>query len=213
VLNVKRDVRGADELRWFWLACHELTEPFGKLLKILLLTGCRLTEISRLRRDELSDDLAMLRLPRNRTKNGRPHDVPLPPLARDIINSAWMDGRAYLFSTNGRTPVSGFSKIKNRLDIGMLALAEKEREGKTTIPPWRLHDLRRTAATGMAGIGIMPHVIEACLNHASGAQGGVAGTYNREQYEPEKRVALERWASHVSGIVSRQTGHVVSLRK
>jgi len=69
-------------------------------------------------------------------------------------------------------------------------------------PPWRLHDLRRTAATGMADIGIPPHIVEAALNHVSGAKAGVAGTYNRAAYANEKRAALERWALHIERLVS-----------
>ena len=95
-----------------------------------------------------------------------------------------------MFTTTGRTPVSGWSKLKARLDATM------------NIPPWRLHDLRRTAATGMAEIGIAPHIVEAALNHVSGARAGVAGTYNRAAYAPEKRAALERWAAHVEGLIS-----------
>jgi integrase len=81
------------------------------------------------------------------------------------------------------------------------------------IPPWRLHDLRRTAATGMAEIGIAPHIVEAALNHVSGVKAGVAGTYNRATYAEEKRAALERWASHVEGIVSGRPANVVSLSR
>jgi integrase len=210
VLNFRLDVRNADELRWLWSGCDAAGEPFGALLKLLLLTGCRLSEITRMTRDELSDDAATLRLPGERTKNNRPHDVPLPPLARDILASVKrIEGCKYVFSTNGKTPVSGFSKVKTRLDVAMLAEAKKERGKSASVAPWRLHDLRRTAATGMAATGIKPHIIEACLNHLSGAKGGVAGTYNREQYEPEKRAALERWASHVEAIVSGKPGSVV----
>jgi integrase len=125
--------------------------------------------------------------------------VPLAPLARDILKSVTADA-GLLFTTTGRSPVSGFSKIKSRLDNSM------------SIPPWRLHDLRRTAATGMAGIGVAPHIVEACLNHVSGAKAGVAGTYNRAAYEPEKRAALERWADHITGIVSGRAAKVVALR-
>jgi integrase len=81
------------------------------------------------------------------------------------------------------------------------------------IPPWRLHDLRRTAATGMAEIGIAPHIVEAALNHISGAKAGVAGTYNRAAYAEEKRAALERWATHVQGLVSERPANVVKMRK
>jgi integrase len=211
VLNFRSDVRGADELRWFWAACDAAEGPVGAILKLLLITGCRLSEIARATRDELSDDLATLRLPGERTKNGRPHDVPLPPLAREILASAKrIEGCKYIFSTNGKTPVSGFSKFKKRLDGAMLAPAQRE---GAAVPPWRIHDLRRAAATGMASIGIPPHIVEACLNHVSGAKGGVAGTYNREQYDPEKRAALERWAAHVEGVVSGRPARVVPLRR
>jgi integrase len=151
--------------------------------------------------------MAMLRLAGARTKNDRPHDVPLARLARLIIAGIpRMAGCDYVFSTNGRTPISGFSKYKQRLDAAMLEQAKAEQGTTATIEPWRLHDLRRTFATGMAGIGIVPHVIEAALNHVSGAaKGGVAGIYNRETYEPEKREALDKWANHVAGIVNARS--------
>jgi integrase len=205
VLNVKLDVRRADELRWVWSACDSLSEPFGTLLRLLLLTGCRLNELAKLRSEEVSDDLATLRIPGARTKNHLPHDVYLPPLARNLLASVkQIDGCAFVFSTNGTSPVSGWSKTKKRLDAAMLALARKERGKDVTIDAWRIHDLRRTCATGMAGksVGIAPHVIEAALNHISGAKASVAGIYNREEYEPEKRDAWQRWADHVDGIVA-----------
>ena len=107
-----------------------------------------------------------------------------------------------MFTTNGRTPVSGWSKIKKKLDATM-----------GSARPWRLHDLRRTCATGMASIGIAPHVIEACLNHVSGSRAGVAGVYNRYGHMPEKKAALERWAAHVEAIVSGSTACVVPIRR
>ena len=148
---------------------------------------------------ELADDLSTLRLPGNRTKNHKPHNVPLSALAREILAGAPKISDVYVFSTNGTTPISGFSKYKTRLDALMLAQATKE---KGTVTSWRLHDLRRTAATGMAGIGVVPHRIEACLNHVSGAKASVAGIYNREKYEPEKRAALDRWAGYIDSVIS-----------
>jgi integrase len=213
VLNFRFDVRRADELRWFWSSCDAVGEPFGALLKLLLLTGCRLSEIARMTRGELSDDLATLRLPRERTKNNRPHDVPLAPMARAILKTVpRIDGCPYVFTTDGRTAVSPGSKLKRRLDAAMLAEAEKECGDDATIAPWRLHDLRRSAASGMAAIGIPPHIVEACLNHISGAKSGVAGIYNVEQYEPEKRAALARWADHIEGLVSGKRAKVIPLR-
>jgi integrase len=79
-------------------------------------------------------------------------------------------------------------------------------------PAWRLHDLRRTCATGMAEIGIAPHIVEACLNHVSGAKASVAGIYNRAAYMPERRAALERWATHIHGLVAGRPAKVMPLR-
>src|SRR5262249_33522706 len=129
----------------------------------------------------------------------RPHRVPLTPLARELI--AGMAGKGELvFTTNDRTAVSGFSRIKRRLDAAM------------GIPAWRLHDLRRTTATGMAEIGIPPHIVEATLNHISGAKAGVAGTYNRAAYLPERKAALERWAAHLAALVAGKSAAVVPLK-
>lgn len=112
-------------------------------------------------------------------------------------------------------PVSSFSRIKERLDGLMLKAAQKQERATGGdpdaghIPPWRLHDLRRTCATGMAGIGIQPHVVEAVLNHVSGAKAGVAGVYNVHSYSTEKTAALERWAAHVEALVTGRPGNVI----
>jgi integrase len=141
-------------------------------------------------------------IPGSRTKNHRPHVVPLPPSARDLIADVRRtEGCEYVFSTTGSSPVSGWSKIKERLDAAMKPAT-----------PWVLHDLRRTCATGMAELGIAPHIIEAALNHISGARAGVAGVYNRAAYLPEKKAALERWADHIEGLVSGKAATVTPLR-
>ncbi len=177
------------EIKLFWKACARMGDPFGPMLKLLLLTGCRLNEIARLVDAELTEN--MIRLPGSRTKNGLPHDVPLPPLATEVLAGIRrIPNCKFVFSTNGRTPVSGFSKTKVKIDKLL------------SIPPWTFHDLRRTCSTGMSELGVSPHVVEAVLNHISGAKAGVAGTYNRARYNPEKRAALETWADHVRRVVS-----------
>jgi integrase len=176
-----------DEIRSFWQACDQLGAPFGNLFKFLLLTGARRDEASRMTYAELQDANSIWLLPGSRTKNKRPHIVPLAPFARALLGT----GTGFVFTTNGRTPVSGFSKIKARLDQAM-----------PSIEDWVLHDLRRTAATGMAELGVQPHIVEAVLNHVSGAKAGVAGIYNRAVYADEKRDALELWAAHVQGLVA-----------
>jgi integrase len=193
------------EIVWFWKAADQMGEPFGIVLKLLLLTGCRLREVAGMRRVELSDD-GTWSLPGARTKNKKPHVVPLPPLACELISGAMGRGDL-IFSTTGFTPVSGWSKTKRRLDRLMRTFAQRD------IEPWRLHDLRRTCATGMAEIGIAPHIVEAVLNHISGAKGGVAGTYNRAAYAAEKKAALERWAAHIEALISGRPAKVVPMRR
>jgi integrase len=186
------------EIVKFWRATDAIAGPFGAVLKLLLLTGSRLNEVSRLRWDEVSEDGAQLNIPGTRTKNHRAHAVPLAPMAQGIVASvSKIDGCPYVFTTNGKSPVSGWSKTKMRVDAEM------------QVPPWRLHDLRRTAVSGMGELNIRPDVIELCVNHVSGSRGGIAGTYNRSELLPERRAALSRWASHVAGLV---TGRASNLR-
>jgi integrase len=180
-----------DEIKTFWLATDALAKPFAAVLRLLLLTGCRLNEIAALRWEELSADGTQINLPGTRTKNHRPHVVPLAPLAQTIIvDIPRITDCRYVFTTNGKAPVAIGSKIKSKLDAEM------------NIPAWRIHDLRRTLVTGMAELGLRPDVIELCVNHVSGTRGGIAGVYNRSELLPERRSALERWALQVQGIVS-----------
>jgi integrase len=191
------------EIGDFWKAADTIDNPFAAVLKLLLLTGCRLREVAEMRRDELSDDGGTWNLPGVRTKNKKPHVVPLPPQARDILARVKrIEDCPYVFSTTGKSPVQGWSKIKNRVDAAMKPAS-----------PWVLHDLRRTTATGMAELGIPPHIVEAVLNHVSGAKAGVAGIYNRAAYAPEKKAALERWGGHVEALVSGRKPNVVTLRE
>jgi integrase len=203
------------EIILFWKGCDEIGGPFGALFKTLLLTGCRLREPAGMDRTELGDN-NVWEVPGSRTKNHLPFLVPLPPLALEIINSlpAAIGGSnsGLVFTTNGKTPISGFSKAKKALDTAMAKIAGKP------IAEFRLHDLRRTFSTTLnespddGGLGISPHVVEACLNHVSGvARSGVAGTYNRALYLAEKRVALDRWANHIQGLVEGRKANVVSI--
>jgi integrase len=202
VLNSRLDVRRADELRWFWQATGELGEPYSAVLRLLLVTGCRLSEVAWLSFDELSDDLQTIRLPGERTKNHRGHAIFLPELGRQLLAGVpRFAGCRYVFTVNGRTPFNGWGKLKDRLDAIMARLAKGERGDDYQLEAWHLHDLRRSCATGMAGIGIAPHVIESALNHISGHKAGVAGIYNQEQYLEEKRIAWARWAQHVEAVV------------
>lgn len=176
------------ELIAVWRACGD--DDFGRILKLLLLTGQRRDEVAGMAWDELDLAGGLWTLPAPRSKNRRPHDIPLSATALDILARVpRLAGRDLVFGA-GVGPFSGFTKAKERLD---------ERAGITV--PWRLHDLRRTAATGMAGIGVLPHVVEAVLNHVSGSRAGVAGIYNRASYASEKRAALDAWDAHVLKLV------------
>lgn len=194
-----------DEILRFWRATDKVGEPFGAVFRMLLLTGARLREVSDMRRPELSKDGATWIIPKERVKNRRDHVVPLSPLARDILSEVkQVAGKnGHIFSTTGETPVSGFSKTKQRLDKLMVNAAKKD---GVEIPPWRLHDLRRTAATTMANIGVAPHVIEAVLNHISGTKASIAGTYNRAAYEPEKADRARATGGAYRGTGQRETG-------
>jgi integrase len=199
-----------EQIRWFWHACDEVGEPFGTIFKLLLLTGARLNEVAGMRRDELIAEGAMWELPGARTKNKRPHKVPLPTVAQNII-SAVPNGSRVIFSTTGTTPPSGWSRAKRRLDAAMLAVARADRGPDATIPPFRLHDLRRTAVTGMAELGIRSDVIELTVNHISGHRGGIAGVYNRSELLAERKVALELWSTHVAAL-ARGPSNVIALQ-
>jgi integrase len=196
-----------DELRSFWQACDEIGPPFGPLCKLLLLTAQRRDEVAGMTWAEVDLDKKTWVIPRHRTKNHREHEVQLSAAAVAVLQSiSRTTGDSLLFTTTGETPVSGFSKAKRRLDAVILAHKGDE------IPQWTLHDLRRTAASGMARLNFPPHVVDKVLNHVSGAISGVAAVYNRHAYLDERRVALEGWGRHVEGLVTQAPANVVVLR-
>ncbi|MBX3598586.1 MAG: site-specific integrase [Rhizobiaceae bacterium] len=194
------------EVQWFWKAAGNMEWPFGPYLRMLLLTAQRRNEVAGMRWHELSlqgNDPGWL-IPGHRTKNGRDQWVPLTGACIGILEAIPRvlnkNGKAeFVFTVTGNTPISGFSKAKQDVDEGMLALAQKA-DAEAIIPAWTLHDLRRSATTGMARLGFPIHVVEAVLNHKSGAISGVAAVYNRHDYAAEKRAALEGWANFISGL-------------
>jgi len=192
--EVSRDrVLTDDELAAIWNACWD--DDYGRIVRLLALTGQRREEVAAIADGEIRGTLWTL--PAVRAKNGRVHEIPLSDLALDIITSApRREGRAMLFGAGGG-PFSGWSKAKAALDA---------RLGSEFVP-WRIHDLRRTVATGMARLGVLPHVVEAVLNHVSGHKSGVAGIYNRATYRNEKREALALWAAHIQKITSTGGGN------
>jgi integrase len=189
------------EIVKFWQAADAERAEFSAPLKLLLLTGQRLSEVTGMRFSELSEDDLTWTIPETRTKNKKPHKVPLAPLVRELIASVARISDDFVFTTSGDSPVGLGSKVKNRLDKAM------------KVPPWRLHDLRHTAVTEMGELGIRPDVIELVVNHISGHRAGIAGVYNRSELLTERRDALERWAVHVDGLVSGRAAKVVPLRQ
>jgi len=170
------------ELRKLWAALGQ--NWYSDIVRLLLLTGQRREEIGALAWSEIDFDRGMIVLAPVRTKNSRHHQLPLSRQALAILQH--QPRRDFLFSR--RKGFANWVRPKAALDKHL------------GIAPWRLHDLRRTCATGMAELGVQPHIIEAVLNHASGHKGKVAGIYNRASYSEPMREALQRWADHLQRI-------------
>ena len=201
-----------EELATLWEASAELGAPFGPFFRLLILTGQRRSEVAAINWAELDRATATWTIPADRAKYGVAHIVPLSPEAKAEmdrlagVGATDEHGReierwprtGYVLTTTGRTPISGITKAKNALD----AQAKKDRDGET-LEAWRIHDLRRTVATGFQRLGIRFEVTEAVLNHISGAKGGIAGIYQRHDWKQEKRSALDTWARHVMAVAAR----------
>jgi integrase len=174
-----------DELSAVWRTAKATPYPFGPAIRLLILTCARREEINALRRSEIYGDT--IRLAGNRTKNGEPHGVPLSTEALCILDTLPRIGKNGLtFTTTGETPVSGWAKAKRILDDA------------SGVHDWRMHDLRRTAATGLQRLGFRLEVIESALGHIGGSRAGIVGIYQRHSFEPEKREALEAWGRYVT---------------
>lgn len=203
-----------DEIRWFWRACHELAYPFGRFAQLLLLTGQRRAEVAGARYTEMNLGNRSWAIPGERTKNGEAHDVALSEPAFAIIESLprIRSTENYLFTTNGESRISGYSRAKRAIDKLMRDMARERADAGAEIPPWTFHDLRRTAASGMARLGTPLPVIEKVLNHVSGSFAGVVGVYQRHHFAEEKRMALENWGKFVLSLAESRPVNVMPLR-
>ncbi len=189
------------ELAAVWRACND--DDYGRVVKLLMLTGCRREEIGGAGWSEIDVSKGALTLPKERVKNKRQHVVPLSDSALAIIESMPQRlGRDQLFGERGKG-LSHWARGKCELDARLAG----------QVLEWRLHDLRRSVATRMADLGVLPHIIEAALNHVSGHKGGIAGVYNRSMYEGEVRAALALWADHVRAIVDGGEHKVMTLKR
>lgn len=178
-----------DELRSIILAVREANDAFGAIIELLALTGQRRSEVSEMTWNEVDLENGIWTIPEERSKNGRPHTVHLSDQALSILNNRPRLG-AYVFTTNGTSPFQGFRKAKDRLD---------KRSGVTG---WRIHDIRRTVTSGLARLGISPHVADKILNHQSGAISGVAAVYQRHDFLTERKTAIDVWGRHVQALIS-----------
>jgi integrase len=184
------------ELVEVWNACED--DDFGAIIKLLILTGQRREEIGGLRWPEIKVDKRQIELPGARTKNHRAHIIPLANAALELLQRVEpIEGRPHLFGI-GHSGFTVYDRCKKALDARIAA--RRERRGDKPLDHWTLHDLRRSFTTHINELGYaLPHVVEAILNHISGAKAGVAGTYNRATYLKEKRETLERWAAYITG--------------
>lgn len=196
------------EIKTVWQATDKLAYPFGPFFRMALATGQRRSEVGGMRWSDIDEAEKTWTLPAELTKAGRAHIVPLSPLAIKILAECPRAG-AYVFTTRKNRPISGFSKAKALLDAKAADIAEAEE--RVPVAPWRLHDLRRSAATVMGRLRVSRFVLGRVLNHADSS---VTGIYDRHEYLDEKRQALDAWGQFIENLSSQPPGpNVVLLRR
>jgi integrase len=174
-----------DELLKVWRSCDG---PYGTVVRMLALTGARREEIAQLKWSEIDRDTIKLEGPR--TKTGVPHIIPLSAPAMSLLETMpRIRGCEFVFTNGGKKPIADWSRCKIALDAA------------SGVTGWRVHDLRRTVATGLQKLGVNLQTVEAVLGHTSGSRAGVVGIYQRHDYAAEKRQALEAWGAHVAELV------------
>ncbi len=201
---IKRDrVLENHGVKAFWQAASETSWPFASIYKLLVLTGARREEVAGVKWSELDLDAGVWLLPGARTKNKRDHRIPLSPQAIDLLDrfgiAAIKAGFGYedndhVFSTTGHSAPSGFSKAKKALDAKMKAILGAR------FKDWRIHDLRRTCATGIENLGIDTRVVETALNHVSGTNAGIVGIYQRSDHRRRLRRRFKSGARSLTSL-------------
>jgi integrase len=187
--EVSRDrVLNDQELGQIILAARKIGGPYGGIVEFLALTGQRREEVARMTWDELDLAQRLWKLPKSRAKNGKEHVIHLSEQAQAVLHQKAERG-CLVFAVPGDKSFRQFSRAKRQLD---------ELSG---VADWRLHDLRRTCVSGMARLGVAPHVADKILNHRSGTISGVAAVYQRHEFFVERRQAMELWGAHVSEIL------------
>lgn len=211
------------ELLAVWNAAADLPSPFDAFMRLLILTGQRRGEVAGMMWGELDRQSATWIIPKGRAKNDIAHIVPLAPavvaeldrLALKPMGGKWpanspvWPASGLVLTTTGKTPISGLSKAKRALDA---AISKAQAEANSEpLEAWRFHDLRRTMATGLQKLGVRFEVTEAVLNHVSGAKGGVAGVYQKHDWQDEKRAALAAWAKRVAELGRKSGSNVIKM--
>jgi integrase len=190
------------ELARVWNACRD--DEYGRIIRLLILTGCRRQEIGGMCWSEFDDpkNPSKWTLPKGRSKNNRAHTLPVLPMIQAVLDTVpKMASRDTLFGVKGGG-FTGWSENKRMLDERLGPMAK-----------WVAHDLRRSVASGMADLNVLPHIIEAVLNHQSGSKRGPAGVYNRSKYVTQTRAALETWHAHIANIVEGKVSNVIPMHQ
>jgi integrase len=178
-------VLSGEELKKVWDAATEY--PFGSIVRLLILTGQRKTEIGTLQFEQINGQDETITLPD--TKNGRAHTFPIGPMARALIKEVPRDGNFLFMGRVKGQPYNGWGKDKTEL------------EKLCGVKGWTLHDLRRTFATNLAALGTPIYVTEKLLNHVSGTMSGIVSVYQRHNYEKECRETVNQWEKRLTGLV------------
>lgn len=180
------------ELAALWHTAGETDQPFGPIIRLLILTAQRRSEVTGMTDRELNLDRAEWTIPSDRAKNGDRHVVPLSqPAMAELAKVKRIGKNGLIFTTNGNAVYAGHHKAKARMD-NVLGFNDA----------WRIHDIRRTATTGLIALGQQPATVDALLNHRSGTRAGVAGVYNRHQYRDEMELAAEVWGRFIVDVIA-----------
>jgi integrase len=185
-----------DEIGKVWRACKD--DDYGRIIRLLILTGCRRQEIGSLRWSEVDLNEGTITIPADRAKNGRTHILPLPQMALDILASIPRRvGRDHVFADRSSTGFVAWGRCKETFNDGIT-------------DPWVVHDLRRTFRTGLGKLKVRPDVAERCINHA---QDSIVETYDRHRYQQEIAQAMGMWADHVASIVNGDQQKIIPIRR
>jgi integrase len=185
------------ELTSVLTAARQMNGPYGAIIELLALTGQRREEVAQLRWEELDLTNRIWTIPAARTKNAKPHMVHLSKQALAVLMRLPRLG-SFVFSVSGAAPFQSFSRFKRELDQ------------RSSVFNWRLHDLRRTCVSGMARLGVPPHVADKVLNHQGGTISGVAAVYQRHEFLSERKEALDCWGAHVGALLKNQAQLLVA---